>query len=785
MRNKEQAFISSRLAKSFDEAWKGNRIILFSGPAGCGKTTSALALLRGRSVLSAAVGRMFPEPGDVPPGIEVVLVDDLQLLCDPDEQQRLLDLMRTRRDLRFVLVGRCRVPGWLMPFRLAGDMAIIGIENLMFDVDTTRLALEAHGSSPSSRELVAIDRDLQGFPVAIAFLGQRLEGDAHYDETILDGVIRDLFAYFEDSVYDRLPQPCRRLMLDCAFLDSFDIELAKTVSGNNRAGEVVSELLRNSSMLLFDGVDSYHFWEVFQRFLQWEARQRLSDEEIRETFGRAALHYELVDDVAQALTYYSKAGDNRKVREMLERNSDLHPGAGHYLEMADHYLTLPDEEIRKSPSLMCGMSMLTAMALDFEASDGWYHELERRLSTMSRSDSEYADVRGRLVYLDIALPQTGTKGLANVLKGAATMMGNGSVNLPAFSVTSTMPSILNGGKDFSDWTKIDDLLYVTMRKPIEAVLGRDGVGLAECAICESKFEKGQDISTRLLTLMSRLGEIQAKGTPDIEFALAGLVARAQVMQGKPTVAISSIENLRTRFVERDETRFLPNIDAMLCRIRLRLGQDERTSRWLETEAPADGSRLWVFWRYRYITKMQVLIAENRCDEALLVSAQLYPYCQRCGRVMDGLTLELLSAICMRRLQNRAWRDEMRSALDTCLEYSYVTPVAQLGIAIQPLLTECGWNRNADFLDKLVSATRQQAIRYPRYLSSAPALAEPLSNSEMQVLRLVNMGMSNKRIAETLGVKLPTVKTHVSHILQKTGTSSRIEAKAIAEELHLV
>lgn len=56
----------------------------------------------------------------------------------------------------------------------------------------------------------------------------------------------------------------------------------------------------------------------------------------------------------------------------------------------------------------------------------------------------------------------------------------------------------------------DDLLYKTMRIPVEAVLGKDGVGLADCAIAESKFEKGEDISGRILLLVSQLGG--AKGT---------------------------------------------------------------------------------------------------------------------------------------------------------------------------------------------------------------------------------------------------------------------------------
>ena len=50
-------------------------------------------------------------------------------------------------------------------------------------------------------------------------------------------------------------------------------------------------------------------------------------------------------------------------------------------------------------------------------------------------------------------------------------------NFPAgFLCHSTLPSLMNGGKDFSPWSKRDTLLYRTLRLPVEAALGKDGVG---------------------------------------------------------------------------------------------------------------------------------------------------------------------------------------------------------------------------------------------------------------------------------------------------------------------
>ena len=57
--------------------------------------------------------------------------------------------------------------------------------------------------------------------------------------------------------------------------------------------------------------------------------------------------------------------------------------------------------------------------------------------------------------------------------------------------------------------------------------------------------------------------------------------------------------------------------------------------------------------------------------------------------------------------------------------------------------------------------------------------EPLSEREREVLRLIVEGFANHAIAETLNISLPTVKTHVQHILQKLLVSDRTQAALLA------
>lgn len=63
--------------------------------------------------------------------------------------------------------------------------------------------------------------------------------------------------------------------------------------------------------------------------------------------------------------------------------------------------------------------------------------------------------------------------------------------------------------------------------------------------------------------------------------------------------------------------------------------------------------------------------------------------------------------------------------------------------------------------------------------------EPLSERELDVLRLMVSGLSNLAIAEALNISVPTVKTHVQHILGKLHVSDRTQAALLAVRQHLV
>ena len=66
-----------------------------------------------------------------------------------------------------------------------------------------------------------------------------------------------------------------------------------------------------------------------------------------------------------------------------------------------------------------------------------------------------------------------------------------------------------------------------------------------------------------------------------------------------------------------------------------------------------------------------------------------------------------------------------------------------------------------------------------------SLLEPLSNRELEVLRLVATGASNKEIADTLVIAEGTVKNHVTSILNKMSVRDRAQAVLKAKEYGLI
>ena len=123
--------------------------------------------------------------------------------------------------------------------------------------------------------------------------------------------------------------------------------------------------------------------------------------------------------------------------------------------------------------------------------------------------------------------------------------------------------------------------------------------------------------------------------------------------------------------------------------------------------------------------------------------------------------------------------------------TYVARAVALG-ASGYLLKGCTRDELLEALRKVAtgeSAWTRDELRRVTWALATPRLAAdvevPLTQRESEVLRQLALGLTNKEIAQALGISYETVKEHVQHILRKIGVSDRTQAAVWAVRQQIV
>jgi len=782
------------VSDALDQRLESHQILYISASIGWGKTTAVknyfrviphtYASLRGKGALEKVERD----------STGVTILDDLHVLTDRlDLQQRLLALLRNIPDeAHVVLLSRAPLPEWLLPFQLSGLLALLDSSVLALGTEDVAKLAENMGLELSQEDTLRLWHESTGHPLAAQLICLELtEGRPLNTETVQRAYAR-MFLHLDRELFDCWDLQTRRLLLSVSFFDSFTVELAQILTGDDRVEQTLTRLLQTSSFI-DRARDTYRIHhEPFRAYLQHKAETTWSRQEVEDLYANAGAYYQNCGDLPAALSCYSRNGDHAKVSELLVENSKRHPGHGAYYQLRNYYRNLPESEVLASPELMSGMSILCSLTFDVEGSEKWYGALRTYADSLDRRDRRTA--LSWLNYLDIALPHRGSVNIKALLLTAYDRLKQGSIDLPEFCVTSNSPSVLRGGKDFSEWVPQDKLLYDTIRAPVAAVLGRLGVGLPEIALAESRYEKGEDITGNFIVLAARRVEIQRKGAPEMEFVLTALLAKCQCDRGNTEQAVRDLTAFRSRMEAGGQKQLLPGIDALLCRIDL-LEVGEYAYKWFTEEAP-DENDFFIMERYRYLTKVRCYLQRGDELTALVLLGRLLDCFERYGRTLDRIEALALLAVCRYRMGMEDWQEHLTAALELAQKYGYVRVFAHQGAALRPLLR--AWRppkkwaeqkKRAQYLSRVRKAASAFASVYPNYLT--PNASKDLQNlkdltkREMEILRLMGQGKKGEEMEEILGLTRNTMKTHYRKLFKRLGVSSRSEAVAAAQKLHLI
>ncbi len=288
------------------------------------------------------------------------------------------------------------------------------------------------------------------------------------------------------------------------------------------------------------------------------------------------------------------------------------------------------------------------------------------------------------------------------------------------------------------------------------------------------------------------------GFPQYPYRWRVAMARIREAQGDLDGALDLLDEAERLYVSDFHPNVCP-IAALRARIWVAQGRLVEAMGWARERSLSAQDDLSYLREFEHITLARVLLARNKSDreeryiheatgllERLLQAAEDG---ERTGKVIEILVLQALA----HRVQGdiSAALVPLERALTLADPEGYVRIFVDEGMPMAQLLSEAAAREiMPDYTRKLLAAFGAQGridSDYSPYLT-APAsqpLVEPLSQRELEVLRLISRGLSNREIGEHLFLAVITVKGHNRNIFRKLQVRRRTEAVARARELSVL
>ena len=281
------------------------------------------------------------------------------------------------------------------------------------------------------------------------------------------------------------------------------------------------------------------------------------------------------------------------------------------------------------------------------------------------------------------------------------------------------------------------------------------------------------------------------------------VAQAQLKEavGDLETALALLDEAKRVYIQTVVPDLRP-IAALKARIHLKQGRPDKVRAWAAERGLSLADEVSYLHEFEHLTLARLEIANPQVNALLARLLQAAEAQKRRGSALDIL---LVQALAHEAQGNRPQAlAALKSALSLAEPEGYISIFVDEGEPMRMLIADFRYS-----IEKQMSSSAHAQLGYTGKLlaafappvnkqSTTPALAagasvnnpksemvEPLSERELEVLRLVARGLSNREISERLFLAVNTVKGHNQKIFDKLQVQSRTEAVARARELGLL
>lgn len=770
-----------------------------------------------------------------------IILDDYHLIDQQEVHDLVLQLMtQAPPGMHLLLSSRSEPPLPLARLRVQSELRVLSASDLRFTQDETEAFCAQQDVRIAPSDLAKLHAHVNGWAAGLQMVvlsaAERPDG-MHQVLDGLPGSSRLLQDYLLQEVLNQQSTEVRRFLLATALVDRFSISLYQAITGSSAGRRLLERITRdNLFVVALDAEGEWHqYHHIFRDFLCRQARDELGEEEIVRLYRNAGAWFsehglideaiacalasrdwpfaiELIrplmvsaiskEEIAAVISWFRSVPERLINADLLlntwyawamARSGDL-TGAERAIARAERVAQATGDTLIQASCaaqrILCARydGDAAAIARHIERLNAWLQQFDAIEPAGLTGPELDSAIRSDILKALLSMPAN-HRASASRLSGHVLKAERAAQEALAFAQAHGLPGQVQTAQiehaaALGLQGRMDEAIEHLQRVLHTSHVYPSERRLALITLAEIEREQDRLSDARQLLQEARLS-LAHKGVFTWLPQLCLAETRLEWSLGDPERALAhALEaiDITTRY---GYPRMLRAAHAARVRIQLAAGDVGAALQWAhEYRLAADDAPL-----YERLTEQlvfaRVLIAQDEPEDAISLLSRVVAVAEE-----DGRTVDVVSALVLLALANQE-----------LFELDQATTLLDRALRIAELL---GFKRV--FLDegmpmaRLLKVARRRGVEsaYTQALLAAlgegdvtPAriyhreLAEPITARELEVLRLIAVGLTNKEIADELFISMATVKRHITNIYGKLGVSTRQEALRLARGLNLL
>lgn len=766
----------------------------------------------------------------------ILVLDDYHVISNQEIHAGLAFLLNHQPpQLHLVIVTRADPPLPIARLRAHRTLVELRAEDLRFTLEEARIFLnEIMRLGLAPEDIRLLERRTEGWGVGLVLAAQSMRGrsDKHDFISAFSGSHHYILEYLIDEILNHQPDSRREFLLRTSILDQLCGPLCDALTGTQAGVETLAQLHKENLFIIPLDLDHtwYRYHSLFGELLADHLHREFTQVEIQELHRRASQWYQRRQSLEKALKYALRGQDHERAAALIEQIAGRIIARGQVKTLLQWIDALPEDVVKAHPRLLMRLGWSTflsgkvsqASRILTEASqsldamhpgpdrDVLQGKLLAMLATLTaltpdlpRAIAQAEQALGKLPKGEVNYRARAMRALGvchlflgdmevalKHLEEAKTMALDGQNKFLASEILSQIATLRkHQGKlkeAFQTYQRILDF-YDSPEESPPACLGF--IGMAEIALEWNDLLSAEKYLDTGIELCYK-GNIGYPLQP--AYLIQGLLRQVKGDRKGALEAVAKGENLsRTGGGSLESVLGLASFQV---RLNLQLGELDRAGQWAMGELLPPGLSFealpLVLHEIQQSLLASVYLRTGTVERVFEIYDRQCELARAAGRMARVIELSFFKAL---GLQEAGRQAEALEVFTKCLEYAgpqaYARSFLEAGLPVRVLLQQAALRGpQTQYAASLLNAlgdSQSIAIRPLANVAPPQPLVEPLTQRELEVLRLICQGCSNQEIAAALIVSVNTVKKHTNNIYGKLEVRNRAQAILRAQEIALI